>query len=127
MLEKHILTAQAEGKDWKLTIPVMLLNYRSTPHRMTGKTPSSLLMNTEIKTKLPSVVRQSNDATDVRKKDKAEKERGKKYMDSRRKAKTRNLQVGDKVLVTQKHKNKFSTKFFPDPMEIIQIHGHKLY
>ena len=39
---------------------------------------------------------------------------------------TRNLQVGDKVLVTQKHKNKFSTKFFPDPMEIIQIHGTQI-
>ena len=47
-------------------------------------------------------------------------------MDSRRKAKTRNLQVGHKVLVTQKHKNKFSTKFFPDPMEIIQIHGTQI-
>ena len=44
VLEKHILTAQAEGKDWKLTIPIMLLNYRNTPHRMTGKTPSFLLM-----------------------------------------------------------------------------------
>ena len=85
------LTAQAEGKDWKLTIPVMLLNYRSTPHRMTSKTPSSLLMNREIKTKLPSLVRHSNDATDVRKKDKEEKEKGKKYMDLKRKAKTRNL------------------------------------
>ena len=126
VLEKHIITAQAEGKDWKLTIPVMLLNYRSTPHRMTGKTPSSLLMNREIKTKLPSVVRQSHDATDVRKKDKEEKEKGKKYTDSKRKAMTRNLQVGDKVLVTQKHKNKFSTKFFPDPMEIIQIHGTQI-
>ena len=42
VLEKHILTAQAERKDWKLAIPIMLLNYRNTPHRMTGQTPSSL-------------------------------------------------------------------------------------
>ena len=60
VLEKHILTAQAERKDWKLTIPIMLLNYRNTPHRMTGKTPSFLLMNREIKTKIPSIARQSN-------------------------------------------------------------------
>ena len=113
VLEKHILTAQAERKDWKLTIPIMLLNYRNTPHRMTGQTPSSLLMNREIRTKLPSIPRQSNDDTDVRMKDKEEKEKGKKYTDLKRKAKTRNLQMGDKVLVTQKHKNKFSTKFCP--------------
>ena len=126
VLEKHILTAQAERKDWKLTIPIMLLNYRNTPHRMTGQTPSSLLMNREIRTKLPSIPRQSNDDTDVRKKDKEEKEKGKKYTDLKRKAKTRNLQVGDKVLVTQKHKNKFSTKFCPDPMETIRINGTQI-
>ncbi|CAB4037162.1 Retrovirus-related Pol poly [Paramuricea clavata] len=40
VLEKHILTAQAEGKEWKPTIPFMLLHYRNTPHRMTGRTPS---------------------------------------------------------------------------------------
>ena len=125
VLEKHILTAQAKRKDWKLTIPIMLLNYRNTPHRMTGQTPSSLLMNREIRTKLPSIPRQSNDDTDVRMKDKEEKEKGKKYTDLKRKAKTRNLQMGDKVLVTQKHKNKFSTKFCPDPMEIIRINGRR--
>ena len=75
VLEKHILTAQAERKDWKLTIPIMLLNYRNTPHRMAGQTPSSLLMNRKIRTKLPSIPRQSNDDTDVRKKDKEEKEK----------------------------------------------------
>ena len=128
VLEKHILTAQAEGKDWKLTIPIMLLSYRNTPHRMTGKTPSFLLMNRDIKTKIPSIARQSNQGPDVQKKDKEEKEKEKekKYTDAKRKAKTRNLQVGDKVLVTQKHKNKFSTKFCPDPMEIIQVNGTQI-
>ena len=104
----------------------MLLNYRNTPHTMTGQTPSSLLINREIRTKLPSIPRQSNDDTDVRKKDKEEKEKGKKYTDSKRKAKARNLQVRDKVLVTQKHKNTFSTKFCPDPMEIIRINGTQI-
>ena len=34
--------------------------------------------------------------------------------------------MGDKVLVTQKHKNKFSTKVCPDPMEIIRINGTQI-
>lgn len=126
VLEKHILTARAEGKNWKLTIPVMLLNYRNTPHRMTGRTPSSMLMNREIKTKLPSIASQSTAETQVRKTDKEEKEKSKEYTDSKRKAKPRNLKVGDKVLVTQKHKNKFSTKFLPNPMEIIQVNGTQI-
>ena len=126
VLEKHILTAQAEGKDWKLAISIMLLNYRDTPHRMTGKTPSFLLMNRDIKTKIPSIARQSNQGLDVQKKDKEEKEKDNKYTDTNKKAKTRNLQVEDKVLVTQKHKKKFSTKFCPDLMEIIQENGTQI-
>ena len=94
---------------------------------MTGKTPF-LLMNRDIKTKIPSIARQSNQGPDVQKKDKEEKEqeKEKKYTDAKRKAKTRNLQVGDKVLVTQKHKNKFSTKFCPDPMEITLVNGTQI-
>ena len=85
-------------------------------------------MNREIKTKLPSIALQSNDVddTDMRTKDKEEKEKAKEYTDSKRKAETRSLHVGDKVLVAQKHKNKFSTKFHPNPMEIIQINGTQI-
>ncbi|CAB3985042.1 Transposon Tf2-9 poly, partial [Paramuricea clavata] len=126
VLEKHILTAQAEGKAWKPTIPIMLLHYRNTPHRMTGRTPSSLLMNREVKTKLPSFEQQTNDETETRKKDEEEKEKAKKYTDKKRKASPRNLEVGNKVLVTQKHRNKFTTKFHPDPMVITKINGTQI-
>lgn len=126
VLEKHILTAQAEGKAWKPTIPIMLLHYRNTPHRMTGRTPSSLLMNREVKTKLPSFEQQTNDETETRKKDEEEKEKSKKYTDKKRKASPRNLEVGNKVLVTQKHRNKFTTKFHPDPMVITKINGTQI-
>ncbi|CAB4032818.1 Phosphonoacetaldehyde hydrolase [Paramuricea clavata] len=101
----------------------MLLHYRNTPHRMTGRTPSSLLMNREVKTKLPSFEQQTNDETETRKKDEEEKE---KYTDKRRKASPRNLEVGNKVLVTQKHRNKFTTKFHPDPMVITKINGTQI-
>ncbi|CAB4026142.1 Transposon Tf2-9 poly [Paramuricea clavata] len=108
VLEKHILTAQAEGKEWKPTIPIMLLHYRNTPHRMTGRTPSSLLMNREVKTKLPSFEQQTNDETETRKKDEEEKEKSKKYTDKKRKASPRNLE------------------FHPDPMVITKINGTQI-
>jgi hypothetical protein len=44
----------------------MLLHFRNTPHRMTGRTPSSLLMNREVKTKLPGIEQQTNDETETR-------------------------------------------------------------
>ena len=126
VLEKHVLTARAEGKDWKSTIPIMLLHYRNTPHRMTGAKPSSLLMSREIKTKLPYIEQQTYDKTTIRKKDEEEKEKAKEYTDKKRKASPRKLQVGDRVLVAQKHRNKFSTKFQPDPMKITKINGTQI-
>ncbi len=126
VLEKHVLTARAEGKDWKSTIPIMLLHYRNTPHRMTGEKPSSLLMSREIKTKLPCIEQQTYDETTIRKKDEEEKEKAKEYTDKKRKASPRKLQVGDRVLVAQKHRNKFSTKFHPDPMKITKINGTQI-
>ncbi|CAB4022597.1 Transposon Tf2-9 poly [Paramuricea clavata] len=115
VLEKHILTAQAEGKEWKPTIPIMLLHYRNTPHRMTGRTPSTLLMNREVKTKLPSFEQQTNDETETRKKDEEEKEKSKKYTDKKRK------QVQE--ILKSEIKNSSHVKLYqeiPDPEEEIQ-------
>ena len=47
--------AIAERKDPKEEISKFLLNYRNTPHSTTGETPSKLMMNRIIRTKLPSL------------------------------------------------------------------------
>ncbi|CAB4006724.1 Transposon Tf2-9 poly [Paramuricea clavata] len=80
----------------------------------------------EVKTKLPSFEQQTNDETETRKKDEEEKEKSKKYTDKKRKASPKNLEVGNKVLVTQKHRKKFTTKFHPDPMVITKINGTQI-
>ena len=56
VLLKHVQTSLVEGKDWKTSLPTLLRNYRATPHRTTGETPSQLLMQRELKTKLPSQI-----------------------------------------------------------------------
>jgi len=48
-MEKHIQTASIEGKDWQTTLPTMLLNYCTTPHRLTGETLAKLLMQRELR------------------------------------------------------------------------------
>ena len=127
VLEKHIQTATIEGKDWRRTLPTMLLNYRTTPHRMTGETPAKLLMQRELRTKLPSVPAKKNTKDSiVRSKDAKEKDKAKAYADRKRHASHRNLKIGDFVLVTQRHTNKYSTKFHRNPMKIVKIHGTQI-
>lgn len=127
VLEKHIQTANIEGKDWRTTLPTMPLNYRSTPHRMTGETPAKLLMQRDLRTKLPSIPTQET-LTDsiVRAKDVKEKAKAKAYADGKRHASSRNLKTGDFVFVTQRHTNKYSTKFHRHPTKIIKIHGSQI-
>lgn len=59
-LEKSIRTAVAENKNWKRAIFKFLMNYRATPHSTTGKSPSQLLFNRQICTKLPEVFPEIN-------------------------------------------------------------------
>ncbi|CAB4006610.1 Hypothetical predicted protein [Paramuricea clavata] len=63
---------------------------------------------------------------EVRRKDDNEKSKAKAYTDKKRHAAERKLIVGDKVLVKQKRKNKYSTKFCKDPMTITKINGTQI-
>lgn len=128
VLLKHVQTSLVEGKDWKTTLPTLLRNYRATPHGTTGETPSQLLMQRELKTKLPSQVMTIplfNDL-DVRRVDEQSKKKGKEYADARRNAKEKNIKPGDYVLVQQKHQNKFSTNFHSEPVKVIKVNGSQI-
>ncbi|CAB4041779.1 Transposon Tf2-9 poly, partial [Paramuricea clavata] len=129
VIKKHVLTAQAEQKDWRESLPNLLLHYRTTPHRITGQSPAKLLMKRELRTKIPAIstVDQPTDwHEEVRRKDDNEKSKAKAYTDKKRHAAERKLIVGDKVLVKQKKKNKYSTKFCKDPMTITKINGTQI-
>ena len=56
-LKKAIRVATIERKNWKEELYYFLLNYRATPHTTTERTPSELLFNRIIKTKLPQVIK----------------------------------------------------------------------
>ncbi|CAB4029974.1 Hypothetical predicted protein [Paramuricea clavata] len=100
----------------------MLRNYRSTPHQITKETPAKLLMNRELRTKIPSITgKKQVDDDKLRKTDRMTKEKYKQYADTGREAKKKNLKQGDFVLLQQKHKNKCSTNFRLDPLEIVQV------
>ena len=52
-IEKAIRTAHVEGKDWRTGMFTLLINYRATPHAMTGASPALLHLGREIRTKVP--------------------------------------------------------------------------
>ena len=53
----------SEGKSWKKELPKILMTYRASPHQISGKSPSILLFNHEIRMKVPHIESNSNTAT----------------------------------------------------------------
>ena len=52
-----------------------------------------------------------------------EKEKGKLYVDTKKRAQDSQIQEGDQVLVKQERQNKLSTPFKPSPFTVIQKQG----
>jgi hypothetical protein len=128
-LGKAIRTANLEGRPWKQELSKFLLAYRSTPHSTTKVPPAQLLYNREIRGKLPTLRHNSkviNRHREAKQNDKEQKQRGKRYTDSRRHTRTSKLRVGGRVLVRQKKTNKFSTNFSPTPYTIVAIKWSKV-
>ena len=59
----------------------------------------------------------------VQKKDQQAKAKMKEHADKRSHAQCSDIKVGDKVLIRQRRKNKFSTKFDPSPFEVVRVSG----
>ena len=97
ILLKFIHASLAEGRNWKKSIPTMLQNYRTTPHRTTGKTPALLLMNRELRTKMPSIQQTLNNpiSTDVKKTDADSKQKSKSLADKKRRATPHQFKKGE--------------------------------
>ncbi|CAB4030060.1 uncharacterized protein K02A2.6-like [Paramuricea clavata] len=132
-LEKAIRAANTEGKDWKSELNTFLLNYRTTAHCTTGKSPAVLLFGREIRTKLPSLNTSRSPASTspvvdpaILERDRCQKAKMKKYADEKRRAAPSNIKRGDKVLLKQERKNKLSTKYDPDPYIVIGTKGTSL-
>ena len=93
----------------------------------TAIAPADLLFKRKITTKLPaldgSVSEPSIVSLNVKEKDAREKQKMKENADRRARAKVSTVAVGDTVLVHQKKRNKFTTRFDPSPFEVARIKG----
>jgi len=66
---KRVRIAQAEGRDWRSELDKFLIMYRSTAHTITGVSPSDLLLERNIRTKLPELIDYNVDDIAVRDRD----------------------------------------------------------
>ena len=87
---KIVRIAKIENKDWNREVENFLFQYRTTPHGVTGLTPSELLMGRKLKDKLPKIQAISEQLCEsdwqilLRDRDARRKMKEKEYADRRR-------------------------------------------
>ena len=121
-IEKSLRAAVIEGRSWKQELHNFMRNYRATPHSTTNIPPSELMFGRNIRTKLPEIQFENDDAY-VQERDAMQKRKMKMNADKKRKARKSEFKIGDTVLVKQERKNKMSTPFNPKPLTIVDIKG----
>ncbi|XP_049886595.1 uncharacterized protein K02A2.6-like [Pectinophora gossypiella] len=104
---KRLKISQAEKKDWKESLLEYMIMYNSTPHSVTGKTPSELFFKRKFRDKIPMVsdMEQNEGNSELKDRDQEKKEKGRMYTDRKRKATDCDLEPGDKVYIKNINKN----------------------
>ena len=116
-LGKAIRTAQAENRNWVQELSRFLLSYRTTQHSSTNIPPAQLLFNRPVRGTLPML----NPKAKV-----INRHKEAKSNDERRHTKSSSLKVGDKVILKQRKRNKFTAKFELEPYTVIERKGTKV-
>lgn len=120
---KRMKIATTNGQDLEEAIQEFLLAYHTTPHSTTGRTPASLFFGRELKNKLPGLTAEAPIDEEVRDTDSLRKLKGKEYGDMTRRAREKEIEVGDLVVMEQERENKLSTTFGPEKCEVIKKTG----
>ena len=122
---KMVHTSVVEGKDPKQELYNYLLQYRATPHTSTGLSPAEMLFGRKIQTKLPQIfVKEEPDhIKKARKKHDENKMIQKKHFDKKKRAKSKEVKIGDKVLIRQR-KTTVNPPFDPKPFTVTGVENN---
>ena len=115
-LKKNFRAVISEGKSWQEELPKILMLYGASPHPVSGKSPTMLLFNHEIRTKVPHIESNSNTAASAldrvdQSKCNLYQARLKEYHDVKQNATPHNFRVGDIVHCANMKQNKLDSKF----------------
>ena len=116
-LAKAIKAARSEHRNWVQELSRFLLSYRTTPHCSTNVPPAQLLFNRPVKGTLPTLnpkAKVLNKNKDAKTNDSKAKDKGRDHVAPSE------IQVGDTVILKQRKKNKFTTKFKPIPYTVLE-------
>ena len=104
-IKKTARIATLQGRPIRDEVRRGVRAYRATVHPTTGASPNKLMCGRELRGKLPEPRRQPHtDDTTVRKRDREQKEKMKRYADKRRHTAAMRIKVGDTVLCKQEKK-----------------------
>nr|XP_054765813.1 uncharacterized protein K02A2.6-like [Lytechinus pictus] len=128
VLKSSIQNAMIEGKrSFKETTLDLLLAYRSTPHQVTGLSPSELLHGRKMRTKLDvkgrMPVKTERKKNEVKRRVKQKQRKSEEYTDAKRKARVSEFQVGSFVRVRKQRHVKKGTPKFGEKRKIIKQKG----
>ena len=121
-LNKAVLSATAEGRNWKQDLYKFLRNYRATPHCTTDVSPAKALFKRSIRIKLPEITAIADDEA-MRTRDKIQKQKMKVNFDKRHVRNPHYFSEGDTVIVKQRKEHKLQTPFDPNPYHVTNRNG----
>ena len=116
-MKEAIQTLRIDGVNSEEAAREYVAMYRAAPHSATKVSPfESMHGGRKMRTKLP-MMKQNDDVID--------REEYKKYQEKMTKTnkKEHKIEEGDKVLVMQKKRNKFTPKFDPKEYQVIKVQG----
>lgn len=100
-IKKRLQICHANKSNYRQELQKFTLMYNTTPHGTTGKSPTQLLMNRNIRDKIPCIAELVSETADEEAQDMdiINKSKGKQREDAARKAQEKELKQGDKVLL----------------------------
>ena len=124
---KLLHATTVEGKDRRKETNTFLLQYHSSPHYTTGKSPAELLFGRKFKTKLSSTAAVLGVKTrqEIRAYHDTKKLEQKLCADKKRRSKSKKIQPGDKVLIKQ-CKTTTEPPFDSNPYEVTKVKGSQI-
>ena len=125
VISKALKTGNFNERNWREELQNKLLNYRCSPHSITGKTPSELFFNRTIQNKLPSItVDKPKFDREFRQRQAEKYHKAAKRFNKTRNVSLKDIAVGDKVLLKRDNKgDKFDSKFYSTIYTVISRKG----
>ena len=125
-LKKNFRAALSEGKSWERELPKILMTYRATPHLVSGKTPTMLLFNREIRMKVPHIESNPDKKVDQEIRSRCQRYQA-RMKDYKHHATLHNFNIGDVVFCANMKPNKLDSQFYSAKHVIIKTQGRDTF